>query len=379
MLYYRYRPMNSLTIKELIYDELYFSYPGELNDPLDGLITYEFPEDYPKWKRLLDYAWKDIPIDTTNIAEEFTKKSPVSVRKVASSEEFALETITSGINNSEKHLIFILARKLRDYISAYIPGEGCSVSFSRVYDNALMWSHYTGKHEGFCLIFRSIDGCINQAPSIAKTSITTSSHSSTSITRNFRLHDVSYGANFKSLDGFVLFPVGVYGRDFNQEERDNYWKSVESAYLNKSACWDYEEESRLYIPAGSVLTSDDMLSPLDRIFHYDNSQIAGVIYGMRMSESNKNLVREILLRKSEDRFKDDQNDMYLFDIVAFEASFDDSRHAVAIKPTEIYDCGNAIDRFNPNFLSKFTSWEKGEALHIRSTEKGRGASRVILD
>lgn len=110
MLYYRYRPMSSLTIKELIYDELYFSYPGELNDPLDGLITYEFHEDYPKWKRLLDYAWKDIPIDTTNIAEEFTKKSPVSVRKVASSEEFVLETIASGINNSEKNLIFILTK-----------------------------------------------------------------------------------------------------------------------------------------------------------------------------------------------------------------------------------------------------------------------------
>lgn len=112
-----------------------------------------------------------------------------------------------------------------------------------------------------------------------------------------------------------------------------------------------------------------MLSPLDRIFHYNNSQITGVIYGMRMSESDKNLVREILLRKSEDRFKDSQNDMYLFDIVAFDASFDDSRHAVAIKPTEIYDCGNAIDRSNSNFLSKFTSWEKGEASYMLLQKK----------
>ena len=379
MLYYRYRPMNSLTIKELIYDELYFSYPGELNDPLDGLITYEFPEDYPKWKRLLDYAWKGFNVETDNIAESFTKKSPLSVRKIATSNDLVLETIASGIKDTDKHLIFTLTQKLIDYINTYLPGEGCSVSFSKVYNNALMWSHYTGKHEGFCLIFRSIDDCINQDQLKKKTSVKTSEHSSTCIPKNFKLHDVSYGPKSRNINGFSLFPAGIYGRDFTQEERDNYWQSIEKMYLTKSACWDYEEESRLYMPAGSVLTSDEILSPLDRIFHYDNSQIAGVIYGMRMSESNKNLVREILLRKSEERFMNSQNDVFLFDIVAFDAHFDDTQHTINTSPSEIFDCGRAISRDNPQFSKKFASWEKGEALHIQTTERGRGSSRVILD
>ena len=34
--------------------------------------------------------------------------------------------------------------------------------FGSTYDSLLMWSHYASKHKGFCLIFRSIDGCLYQ-------------------------------------------------------------------------------------------------------------------------------------------------------------------------------------------------------------------------
>ncbi|WP_330983026.1 MULTISPECIES: hypothetical protein [Enterobacterales] len=91
MLYYRFRPMSTLSVKELLYDELYFSYPRELNDPLDGIITYELSEDYPKWKRLLDFAWKNISVDTTKIADIFAKNSPISVRMLTESPDFLLK------------------------------------------------------------------------------------------------------------------------------------------------------------------------------------------------------------------------------------------------------------------------------------------------
>ncbi|HGW6106101.1 TPA: DUF2971 domain-containing protein [Citrobacter werkmanii] len=378
MLYYRYRPVNALTIKELIYDELYFSYPDELNDPLDGQIRYELPEDYPKWKRLLDYAWKGSNIDTATIADILTRVSPISIKKIIDSSDFLLSKIEQALDQKLKSLAPFLAQSLQNYIAGYTPTDGCSVSFSKTYENALMWSHYTGKHEGFCLIFRSINGCINQCPSRAKESVKPEDGVSIGIPRNFKLQDIQYGPK-KNIDGFTLFPYGVFGRDFSQEERNSYWESINEMHLTKSPCWDYEEESRLYLPSPGACVSKERLLPIDRIFHYNNYQIAGVIYGMRMSEENKKLIREILLRKSKERYLESQHDVFLFNIVSFDASFDDEKHTIAIEPVEIFDCGEAIGKSNPHFPNKFTSWEKGEALHIRSTEKGRGASRVILD
>lgn len=109
MLYYRYRPMSALSIKELIYDELYFSYPSELNHPLDGLISYEFQEDFPKWNRLLDLAFKGLPVDTKFLADSFSKKSPLSVRKLVESPTLLFELILSFVGESKKNLhIFFL-------------------------------------------------------------------------------------------------------------------------------------------------------------------------------------------------------------------------------------------------------------------------------
>lgn len=378
MLYYRYRPVSPLTIKELMYDELYFSYPDELNDPLDGQIHYELSEDFPKWKRLLDCAWNGSSIDTNPIADILTKSAPISIKKITESPDYLLSKIEQGLSQKLKSLAPLLAQSLRSYIIGYTPTDGCSVSFSKTYKNALMWSHYTGKHEGFCLIFRSLDGGINQCPSRVKKSVKPEDNVSISIPENFTLKDVKYSSK-KSIDGFTLFPYKVYGRDFTTEERKAYWESIEEMYLTKSPCWDYEEESRLYLPSSTACVSRETLLPIDRTFHYDNSQIAGVIYGMRMSESNKKLIREILLRKSQERYMDSKHDTYLFNIVSFDANFDDERHTISIEPVEIFDCGKAVDSSSPHFLSKFTSWEKGEALHIHSAEKGGGASRVILE
>lgn len=378
MLYYRYRPMSALSIKELIYDELYFSYPSELNDPLDGLISYEFQEDFPKWNRLLDLAFKGLPVDTKFLADSFSKKSPLSVRKLVESPTLLFELILSFIGESKKKLAYLLSETLKDYISGYIPSEGCSVSFSRTYKNALMWSHYTGKHEGFCVIFRSIEGNINQCKSRYKKMINLSENCHLTVNEKFKMHDVNYGQK-KNLDGFTLFPSHVYGRELSSEELTSYWGNRESTYLTKSACWNYEEESRLYISSSLASVSMEALSSIDRIFHYDNSQIAGVIYGMRMSEQNKSIVKEILLRKSKERYMDTKNEKYLFDIVSFDASFSDDQHTIFIEPSEIFDCGKVINSSNPSFNTKYNSWENGEALHILPTEKGMSSLRVVLD
>lgn len=379
MLYYRFRTMSTLAFKELLYDELYFSYPHELNDPLDGMVTFEFGEDFPKWKRLLDYAWKDIEIDTTPIAECFAKNSPVSLSKLTSDDSLLQSLIIQSIDKRKSNLVPILVHMLKIYLLRFVPTEGCSVSLSKSFDNTLMWSHYTGKHEGYCIIFRSINNEIRQCQKRTKKSIAVGAYLAIGMPENFKIRDINYKYSRGSIDTFSLYPWGVYGRVFTDEERIQYHENRPDVYLTKSICWEYEKESRLYIPPASVMISKTHLSSIDRIFHYDSSQIAGVIYGMRMTEDNKKLIRDILLRKSSERSISPRDDAYLFDIATFEAHFDDNKHNISIIPTEIFADGRVIDKSDPKFDEKLVSWTSGEALHIQRTESGISCKRVTLD
>ena len=47
MLYYRYRSGSELSVKELIYDELYFASRAECNDPYEGK-KHSIPEQLLK-------------------------------------------------------------------------------------------------------------------------------------------------------------------------------------------------------------------------------------------------------------------------------------------------------------------------------------------
>jgi len=58
MLYYRYRPGGELSLKELRYNEIYFSSAAESNDPYDGKVFLSYKFDRDKWKRLLELAWE---------------------------------------------------------------------------------------------------------------------------------------------------------------------------------------------------------------------------------------------------------------------------------------------------------------------------------
>lgn len=289
MLYYRYRPMSQLAVKELLYDELYFSYPEELNDPLDGIVNYEFPADFPKWKRLLEFALKDTTVDVSPVAEILTKSSPLSLKKIIQAPDIIFSAFVKGLGRQYFFLVPELVERLKGCILGYTPTDGCSVSFSKTYKNALMWSHYTGKHEGFCLIFRSLEASINQCPSRVKKAVSLDPNTSLSVDENFKINDINYGPK-ACINAFTLFPRDVYMDDFTNEGRDVYSGSINEMCFTKSACWEYEQEARLFLPANLACLGSKTLLPIDRIFHYDSSQIAGVIFGMRMSQSNKDLV-----------------------------------------------------------------------------------------
>ncbi|MFX2608984.1 DUF2971 domain-containing protein [Enterobacter mori] len=379
MFYYRFRPMNQLTIKELLYDEVYFSYPDELNDPMDGIINYIFSEDYPKWKGLLDYVWKELNVDSAKYADYFARKSPISLRELAFNTATFFKEISPLDKTEDKSLVQLLYTYLKIKIQDSIPPEGCSVSFSKKHDDILMWSHYTGKHNGFCLIFRSIDDELKCCPNRKKVLLSNKEYSSAWMRHNYKFKDVSYEVKNKNTDAFLLFPACVYGRQISKEEHTNYWNNLEDIFLTKSPCWSYEEEVRLHIPSYGSNFERERLSPLARIFHYDNSQLAGVIYGSRMSDSDKKIIREILLRKSYERHMKRDGDTYIINIVAFEASFNEEQHIISNIPVEIFECGKIIDKTSPDFCEKLSSWEKGEAHLVQYGEKGFSSKKIILD
>lgn len=69
LFYYRYRPVSELTLKELRYNELYFSSRAENNDPYDGKVFLSYDFDIEKWERFVYAA-----ITKSGFDEEFLKK-----------------------------------------------------------------------------------------------------------------------------------------------------------------------------------------------------------------------------------------------------------------------------------------------------------------
>ncbi len=57
MLYYRFRTFSELTLKELLYNEMYFASPEECNDPFDSKTFYTFPSDKYRWSKLILLAF----------------------------------------------------------------------------------------------------------------------------------------------------------------------------------------------------------------------------------------------------------------------------------------------------------------------------------
>lgn len=87
MLYYRYRSGSELSIKELIYDELYFASREECNDPYEGKTFATFSKDKDLWSNLINEALKSHKIELDEslkekVIEYFLSKSPMPIENI---------------------------------------------------------------------------------------------------------------------------------------------------------------------------------------------------------------------------------------------------------------------------------------------------------
>ncbi len=377
-LYYRYRPLSELSIKELMYDEMYFTSTEESNDPYEGMVFFQFDKSEDKWRRLVDFAWRDIA-KNTNVDKYKNVLIPYLVEKApltfAELKKITFSELIHEIKDINLFLFDILIKLFKECILTYEPDKQYFVSFSKTADNYLMWSHYANNHNGYCLIFRTIDESINQSSIMRRTSIhrdtlnSVSPRMTNSIHDKFKMNEVIYNSKETTIDAFSCFTPYVYGRDIDDEqERIKYWKDRKKPYLEKNSCWEYEQECRLLLssPMAWLFGNNIEYSKHERLLHYDSTQLVGIILGSKMQQEDKNRIKAIVREKTDNWYDFDINktNRQIFNFVLFDAVLSLKHRKIDIIPREIYSGIGVCKAGDENFTKQYNEWEKGYCLEF---------------
>jgi hypothetical protein len=375
MLYYRFRPSGELSLKELLYDEMFFTSASECNDPFDGASFFSFGCDEERWARLIEHSWgRAEPGNKSDLARGLA-------RAVASRCPMSLSDAQAMVfDEALKHLASlgplaagILAGQLRAFIRLYEPRRPYFVSFAKAADNALMWAHYGSMHQGHCLVFRSFDGSLHQHPDRLRTVIhrTTQSGIAPSITialpGKFQFDEVIYEDGTGAGDAFTCFPQPVAGLTLSDEERLSLNVSRRRQVLTKHTCWRYEQEARVILsPPSSWVFGDPVeLTPFERLFHFMPSQLVGIVLGAKMPTATKERVREIAVARSAQLAQKLAKGGPCLDFVIFQARLISSERSLAIDPVELVSLGTVVPKEAPKFSTKLSDWEEGRGLLFR--------------
>ncbi|MEP4802854.1 MAG: DUF2971 domain-containing protein, partial [Hyphomicrobiales bacterium] len=303
MLYYRFRPVGELALKELLYDEIFLASSNECNDPYDGMTFLTFGPERDKWKRLIGLAWENLDLPEKNkviatVVDCIVRDCPLSY---AEATKYGYERVISEISPALSSIANLLAFRITSLLDLYRPRAPYFASFSKNEKNILMWSHYASMHQGFCLIFRDLDGRLNQCPRRTRRSIHRKTDAglapsmSYDVPTDFLFRGISYQESTEALDAFSCFPVAVYGRELSESERIELIESQQRQVLTKHIGWSYEQEVRVtFSPGVSWLFGEHLeCTQLERLFHFRPTQLVGLIMGARMSSHQQSRVREI--------------------------------------------------------------------------------------
>lgn len=185
-------------------------------------------------------------------------------------------------------------------------------SFSEIYHNTLMWSHYADNHKGICLIFNSIKQhneygfkmYLNKSiePII------------------YPFNKIKYSTNKKEINLFKNIFI-AHSNDFKKfwyyhptnnqkskyyieysltdsEEMLKFADTFLNNYYIKSLEWEYENEYRLFIlPVNSN----------DKTVYYDFSSLNGIIFGIKTPLKDKLKIIDIIKDKCKKENRDNFN------------------------------------------------------------------------
>ena len=375
MLYYRFRPAGELALKELLYDEVFLASSTECNDPYDGVAFLSFGPERDKWQRLFDLAWDKIylPEKSTLVAglvERVVADCPLTYTHGV---EYDYESAIAKLFPSVTPIAGGLAQRVKSLLELYRPRPPYFASFSQSADNTLMWSHYASMHQGHCLVFRDLDGCLKQCPRRLRRSIQRSpsrglaASMSYGVPTDFQFREVSYQDGTDALDAFACLPSVVYGKELAEADRIALIESQQRQVLTKHIGWNYEREVRItFAPGASWLFGEHLeFTPLERLIHFRPTQLVGVVMGARMPADRQSRIREICKARL-DRIAVDIGkygvEEPLFDFVIFHAGLFNDRRDLSIKPTEVLSLSDRYGPEDEKFAERVERWRQGWAL-----------------
>ena len=238
---YRYREVDERTLNGLEKNEFYFTSPKDFNDPFDckNLFSFDGSND-SDFRQFLKGQIKHI--------EPHLNQKQIN-KKVES-------IIKSGICN-DKAVQTKQLEKWREVLEDESNNAGV-VCLSERNKDILMWSHYSNKHQGLCIVFDKeiLEG-------------------------QFCCGKVHYSQNYPTFKKFIKIL-----------NRSVLTGLFELFLLNKSKHWKYEKEHRLI----EVPRSENDL-PKKRIINYPATALTGIIWGCQTNEKDKKKVRESLKSK----------------------------------------------------------------------------------
>lgn len=386
MLYYRYRSPSELSFKELLYSEIFFSSTEECNDPFDSKTFYEFQPDQQRWEKLFELALgnlaKLIPDAAANAATKMVKRGTITLDEAMSMDFASHLRIATKID--DPFFLSAASASIMRLFELYKPESNYFVSFSRRCDEPLMWSHYAGRHEGYCLIFRSVGGALYQNALALKTSARREAPKSFSpfisraIPDRFKFCNVEYKETVEHLNAFDRFPETVAMKVLSDTEAVELTLKQNAQYFQKHESWSYEEETRITLRAPEPWLFQDRFeySHQERLFQYEPSQLVGIILGARMSESHKKRILQILEERDDRISGHTSYKRILFDFLLQEANLSTRHRQLDIAPLQFIGRVNTAKPGEPKFDSAFERWKTGCGIEI---DGNRATSVQILD
>ena len=265
----------------LVEDNLFYADPSTFNDPLDCKPSIDVDLGKDELARLLrNLIGRRIRNELSRAQAKLlgsTKVMPAFADMRAMNEvNRILNELIFNSSQPESDLMEALKVKvLEELLSSYERGI---VSFSRVPNCPLLWSHYGDQHKGICIGY--------------------------SVPEGVRLDPVNYG-------GERRVKASLVARMLNGDEQAK--EDVDKAVLLKKAnSWKYEKESRLIGPLG--LQSSRL-------------ELEEVIFGMRCSlsvkfavikalENRERRVKFYVIREKPDTFKLEKRAFNVDDMMA---------------------------------------------------------------
>lgn len=220
---YKYEPFSTRSLENLKAQSIYFGAPSGFNDPYDCPFL---PNILPP---------TDEQVEEIKAAYLRNPETPPSAR---------IQFETSSIEELRQILLRAGRSALNHSVEEFITKRGVTC-FSEHCDDLLMWSHYGGRYQGFCLEF------------------------DTSKTPFEKIMKVTYSPNLPSIDLHPLLG-------------SNNYDQVLTLFSTKAEAWRYEAEWRaVHAEAGTL-------------YCYPAESLTGVYFGPEISQHAMEIVCLIL-------------------------------------------------------------------------------------